>query len=103
MRTQDLNRFELLARALSRGQELDPREVEDVLAATRRTREELERRAEFHRGRQQPPPPPGPLEQYQEETKIMGMPEGMFVVTIPMIVVILVFLLIAMVIVGLWR
>jgi hypothetical protein len=98
VRTQDLNRFESLARALSYDQELDPAEVEDVLAATRRTREELENRAQAIRGRRVPAPP-GELERYQEETKIMGLHEGLVIVALPiMAMAVIAFFLFAFVI-----
>ncbi|MGE0707031.1 MAG: hypothetical protein AB7N76_02430 [Planctomycetota bacterium] len=57
-----------------------------MLEATRRTREELEARAEMHRWRVSAPPrPPSPLESYQEEAKVLGVHEGMVVVWIPIL------------------
>lgn len=85
MRTEDMNRFENLARSLSYDEELDEAEVADVLAATRRTREELERRAAYHKKRREPPPPPSELEQYQAETKVLGMDEGLAIIALPLV------------------
>ena len=93
MRTQDLNRYETLARRLSRGEPLDPREVEDVLRATGTTRADLEARAEFHRGWRQVAPPPSKLEAYQEEAKVFGTQEGMFIIVAPQVLLLATLLL----------
>lgn len=83
VRTQDLNRFEDLARALSYGKSLDPEEVEAVLQATQRTHAELEARAASI-AKRRIPAPPGELERYQEETKIAGLHEGVVIVALPL-------------------
>lgn len=95
MRTQDLNHYESLARALARGLEVDEAEIAHVLEATQRTREELDRRAAFHRGWQEQATraesaPLSDLEAYQEETKVFGAPEGLFIVVAPLALMVLV-------------
>ncbi|MBL4850514.1 MAG: hypothetical protein JKY65_33775 [Planctomycetes bacterium] len=93
MRTQDLNHFESLARALARGAEVDEDEVLLVLERTRRTREELDRRAAYHLGWAQQAARidaagPSELESYNQETKVLGAPEGLVIVVIPLVLMI---------------
>lgn len=92
MRTQDLNHYESLARALARGDEVSEEEIALVLERTNRTREELERRAEYRRGwtkraaevERSSPAEISDLEAYHEETKVMGAPEGLVIVVLPL-------------------
>ncbi len=92
MRTQDLNHFESLARALARGVAVDEEEIALVLERTQRTREELEQRAEYRRGWTQraveleksDPSEFSELEAYHEKTKVMGAPEGLVIVVLPL-------------------
>ena len=94
MLAEDMNRYERLARALSYGQTLDEAEVQAVLAATRHSREELERRAEVLAGLRERPRDESELERYQEETKILGVHEGLVIVIIPLLLMIPVFMVI---------
>ena len=93
MRTQDLNHFESLARALARGAPVDEDEILLVLEATRRTREELDRRAKYHLGWAQEAArveasDPSDLETYNQETKVLGAPEGLVIVVIPLVLMV---------------
>ena len=94
MLASDMNRYERIARAISYGKTVDEAEVQDVLAATRHTREELERRAEVLRGLRERPPVESELERYQEETKVFGVHEGVVIVIIPLLLMIPVFIVI---------
>ena len=99
MRTQDLNHYESLARALARGLTVDEAEIALVLMRTRRTREELERRAAYHRGwaekaLEAEQAPPSQLESYQQETMVFGAPEGLFIVVAPLVLMVVVGLLV---------
>ena len=97
MRTQDLNHFESLARALARGDVVDEEEIALVLERTRRTREELERRAEYRRGwtkravelEASQPSEFSDLEAYHQQTKVMGAPEGLVIVVLPLFLMVL--------------
>jgi len=92
VRTQDLNHFESLARALARGAVVDEEEIALVLERTQRTREELEKRADYRRGWTQraaeleasSPSEFSELEAYHHETKVMGAPEGLVIVVLPL-------------------
>ncbi len=94
MRTQDLNRYETLARKLSCGEALDPVEVEDVLRATDMTHAELSKRAQFHRDRRAARVDPGLLEAYQQETKVMGVHEGVAIIVVPLLLLAAVFVIV---------
>ena len=86
MRTQDLNRYQALARALARGEVVPESEIEEVLAVTGHSRAELERRAGMVVERANPAPrEESPLERYGEETKVLGAPEGMVIVGVPIL------------------
>jgi hypothetical protein len=89
VRTQDLNRYEGLARRLSHDQVLDPAEVADVLQATGHTQADLETRARFLRERRgqlvrAKNLEVGDLERYQEEAKVLGVHEGLWIVMAPL-------------------
>lgn len=102
MRTQDLNHFESLARAMARGDKVKEEEIAYVLEATRRTREELERRADYRRGWSQQaarvetssPSEFSELEAYHEGTKVMGAPEGLVIVILPLFLMVVVGILV---------
>jgi len=89
MRTQDLNRYELLAKRISWGEEPTPEEIEEVLGATGHSLEELHNRAKINawrRGAGPRPEAPSKLEEYDRETRVLGMSEGVFICTFQQIV-----------------
>ena len=94
MLASDMNRYERIARAISYGKTVDEAEVQDVLEATKHTREDLERRAEVLRGLRERPRNESELERYAEETKVLGVHEGLVIVIIPLLLMIPVFVVI---------
>jgi hypothetical protein len=84
MRTQDLNRYESLARKLSFGEALDPVEVADVLAATEITRAELEVRAQFRRDRRAARVEFAKVTFDPEQRDCLGMDEGLAIIMAPL-------------------
>jgi hypothetical protein len=107
VRTQDLNHYESLARALARGDEVSEEEIALVLERTNRTREELERRADYRRGwtkraveiQQSSPSELSELEAYHEETKVMGAPEGLVIVVLPLFLMVVLGVLVLVIVV----
>ena len=91
MRTEDLNRYEELTRLTARGEAVDPAELEEVLQATRHSRDAFEQRVAFHQARAgqaadlHRPVTTSELERYQEEAKVMGLHEGLFIVVVPVL------------------
>ena len=84
MRTQDLNRYESLARKLSFGEALDPIELGDVLLATEITREELETRAQFLRDRRRARVEFAKVDSDPEQREYLGMDEGLAIIMAPL-------------------
>ncbi len=84
MRTQDLNRYEDLARRLSAGETLDPAEVEEVLSATEITKDELELRAQFHRDRRAAREAFAKVRFDPEQREYLGMDEGIAIIMAPL-------------------